>query len=260
MRTTTGPVPVLVLLGIGAALPAFAQHALNDTGVDICYDDLSGTGGTEPAGYPRQDCRMGRDAANAAGVLYKAGAGTKGFDFTKIANNDGVLSADATLGTDPNSWACTYDNTTGLLWEVKTAISTDLRYAGNTYTWYSTDTNTNGGYSGTSDGGLCTGAIECDTQSFVAAVNAAALCTHSDWRMPTVQELKTIVDYSRPYDGSFPAVDGTYFPNIQQSPYWTGVNYAGGSAYAWYVVFNGGYTVANDKGYEYYVLLVRTGP
>jgi Protein of unknown function (DUF1566) len=250
----------LALLGGMSAIPAaLSQSALNDTGVDTCYDDLGNPSGTEPPTDPRQDCRMGRDAANAAGVLYKAGAGTKGFDFTKIANSGSVLPATASLGSTAGSWACTYDNNTRLLWEVKTSISTDLRYTGNTYTWYSTNAGNNGGYSGTPNGGACAGGIQCDTQSFVTAVNGNALCGHSDWRMPSIQELKTIVDYSQPYDGNFPAVDNTYFPNTQQSAYWTGTNYAGSSAYAWYLVLNGGYTVAYDKGNGYYALLVRSG-
>jgi Protein of unknown function (DUF1566) len=251
----------LALLGGMSAIPAaLSQSALNDTGVDTCYDDLGNPSGTEPPTDPRQDCRMGRDAANAAGVLYKAGAGTKGFDFTKIANSGSVLPATASLGSTAGSWACTYDNNTRLLWEVKTSISTDLRYTGNSYTWYSTNAASNGGYSGTPSRGTCTGGINCDTQSFVAAVNAAGLCNHHDWHMPNVQELKSIVDYSQPYDSGLSAVDGTYFPNTQQSyPYWTGANYVGYSGYAWYVYFNGGYTVAYDKGNSYYALLVRSG-
>ena len=40
--------------------------------------------------------------------------------YTKIANNGLRLPDSATLGTNPTDWACTKDNNTGLVWEVKT--------------------------------------------------------------------------------------------------------------------------------------------
>jgi hypothetical protein len=43
--------------------------------------------------------------------------------YTKIANNGANLPDSALLGTGPTDWACTRDNRSGLLWEVKTADS-----------------------------------------------------------------------------------------------------------------------------------------
>ncbi len=40
--------------------------------------------------------------------------------------------------------------------------------------------------------------------------------SHSDWRLPNIKELRSIVDY----DKNFPAIDGTYFPNT--NPVWDG--------------------------------------
>lgn len=40
--------------------------------------------------------------------------------YTKIANDGSALAATVALGTAPKSWACTRDETTGLVWEVKT--------------------------------------------------------------------------------------------------------------------------------------------
>jgi hypothetical protein len=40
--------------------------------------------------------------------------------YTKIANDGSELPDSATLGTNPTDWACTKDNKTGLIWEVKT--------------------------------------------------------------------------------------------------------------------------------------------
>src|SRR6187549_1514494 len=109
------------LFGIPAAGIAFVLSAttlqavgLPDTGQSICYNDtdspdivpassavsISRDGGT----HPRQDCRFGRDPAAAVGALAKTGAGAKGFDYSKIANNGTVLPASATLGTAPTDW------------------------------------------------------------------------------------------------------------------------------------------------------------
>ena len=54
------------------------------------------------------------------GALPKTGAGAAGFDYTKIANDGSELPADAPLGSAAGEWACTRDNATGLVWEVKT--------------------------------------------------------------------------------------------------------------------------------------------
>lgn len=254
--------PVFALglsLSMCATAPALAQKVLNDTGLDLCFNDSVATGSTEPATHARQDCRLGRDAANAAGVLFKTGGGTKGFDFTKIANNGGVLPAGAALGSNPNDWACTYDNVTDLMWEVKTSAPSDVRYVGKSYSWYNSDNARNGFIPGTQNGGLC-GGVNCDTEAFVTVVNAGAgLCGHSDWRMPTVQELKSLVDYSQPYTGP-PAIDPVYFPNTRSDgPYWSSVNQSGDPNNAFYVYFNGGYTVAFHKDDAHYVRLVRSG-
>ncbi|MEO8674875.1 MAG: DUF1566 domain-containing protein [Casimicrobiaceae bacterium] len=264
----TRPIAALALtlpLVLATAPPAVAQKALNDTGVDICYDDSNSTGTNEPVTHPRQDCRLGRDAANAVATLYKVGGGSKGFDFAKIANNGTGLPAGASLGTNPTDWACTLDNVTGLMWEVKTATPATLRYAGHSYSWYSTDPTSNGGDPGSADGHACGGTLPgnlCNTTAYTTAVNAGpGLCNHTDWRLPTAQELKTLVDYSQPYASGLPAVDGSYFPNTRQDdPYWTSVSYAANPANATYVYFNGGYTVAFDKYDWHYVLLVRIGP
>ena len=251
--------PVLLLiLAVALAAPALGQNALNDSGLDTCYDYSSATGGTEPASYPRQDCRFGRDAANAVAALVKTGAGTKGFDFTKIGNNGATLLANTPLGTSPTSWACTFDNTTGLMWEVKTAGATDLRNMNSTYSWYSTDTLSNGGYAGTPKNGVCQGGIDCDTMSYVKAVNTAVLCGHADWRLPTVEELLSLADFSQPY-GSATAIDTVYFPNMVDNVYWTGTNCAANNGSAAYVVFRGAYTVYNSKSMDFRALLVRSG-
>jgi len=181
-------------IGLGLNTPAPAA-GLNDTGRTTCYDDTQAVT-SEPSTHPRQDCTIGRDAAAAAGVLTKVGGGHAGFDYTKIANDGRELPADAVLGSGPGDWACTRDNVTDVLWEVKTD-DRGLRYGGWSYTWYDDiHTDNNGGDPGSLGGNTCGGTLpnsQCNTQAYAAAVNAVGLCGFTDWRLPTANELFELV-------------------------------------------------------------------
>ncbi len=67
------------------------------------------------------------------------------------------------------------------------------------------------------------------------------------WRLPTVKELISIVDY----DKYGPAID-PIFTETQTSYYWSSTPYAGASGYAWIVFFGDGdvYWVGMDGGYH----------
>ena len=258
------------LLSALLALTAASGHAqtkpLNDTGQTLCYNAadapvacsaaVSGDAGVNP----RQDARYGRDAQAAAGQLTKIGAGAAGFDYSKIANNGSTLAASATLGTATTDWACTKDNVTGLIWEVKT--TSGLRSVSHTYTWYSTNATTNGGNAGALGTNTCGGTLaaysnQCNTQNYVAAVNAAALCGATDWRLPSRRELLTIVHAG----ATNPSIDGTYFPNTSATNFhWTSATFTAYPVNAWWVGFFDGYSPAGNKSSEVDVVrLVRGG-
>lgn len=237
----------------------FAQaqtRPLNDTGItfsaqagsdnsDACYP-------ADPAG---QDCHYGRDAAAAAGQLNKVGSGSAGFDFTKISNSGGPLPENAVLGAGANDWACTRDNVTGLVWEVKTASG--LRRQEYRYTWYNSNSpdGNPGSVGNTSHCINSLGGETCNTQNYVAAVNAAGLCGAADWRMPTVKELESIVDFGR-YD---PAIDLEFFPNTPPDGVWSGSPFSDDSGSAWVVGFGHGGAGFNDRSFNRHVRLVRGG-
>ncbi|ANB01759.1 DUF1566 domain-containing protein [Ectothiorhodospira sp. BSL-9] len=210
----------------GVGLPG--THPLNDTGIDWCADGGANFLGCPVAGYPGQDGEFGRDAAAREGTLEKVGAGDAGFDYTKIANDGAELPASATLGSGPNEWACTRDNVTGLIWEVKTTDG-GLRDRDNTYTWYQ-PAGPNMGDPGTQDGGRCEGSA-CDTTGFVQAVNVQGLCGTTDWRLPTLGELLSIVHHG----GDNLPVDANFFPNTVPRRFWSASPYAGRSGDAWAV-------------------------
>ena len=228
---------------------------LNDTGITFCGEVLSGNNdpcnGSEPRG---QDATYGRDALATAGVLTKVGGGNAGFDFTKIANNGSLLPASAMLGSGSNDWACTRDNVTGLLWEVKVDNPSHLRHLSHTYTWY--DPTSPDGNLGLQDGGNCIGS-NCDTTGFAEAVNAQGLCGASDWRMPTRLELQGIIDYHR----FEPAFDSAYFPNTLSTFYWywSGSRTQSVFAGAWLWGFIGGESLIGALDTDYHVRLVRGG-
>ncbi|MDO6459823.1 DUF1566 domain-containing protein [Granulosicoccaceae sp. 1_MG-2023] len=180
---------------------------LNDTGVIACEvsDSNSPQSCNDDNSYANQDAHFGRDAQAMAATLYKDGGGWAGFDFTKLDEDGDDLPNSA------SQWACVRDNRTGLIWEVKTDDD-GLRDRFNTYTWYfEEDELLNGGDAGTRDGGQCKGGIDCDTQSYVAAIEAENLCGRdSGWRLPTPEELRSINDYSRGYT-TRPTLDTDYF-------------------------------------------------
>ncbi|MFZ1640195.1 MAG: DUF1566 domain-containing protein [Candidatus Contendobacter sp.] len=240
-------------------LPGWAVAAgLNDTGITGCADATQNNLTCPQASFPRQDAETGRDAQVG---LSKAGGGSAGFDFTKLDNNGNPLDASAT------SWDCVRDDVTGLIWEIKTDDN-GLRDQDWAYTWCNNNASTNGGNAGTCDTGSgvgsddCADNARCDTEKYTADVNAlpTPLCGYRDWRMPTREELRTIVDYSR----FNPAIDTTaagFFPRTVSTRYWSASPNAFNADNAWNVLFINGKVSADSKGRRgvYAVRLVRGG-
>lgn len=233
--------PMPRLAAVVASLLAAASHAagLNDTGQTHCYDSsnaevaVSSANCGDAATRPRQDGRYGRDPQAAALALGKVGAGSAGFDFTKIANDGSALPANATLGTAIGAWACTRDNVTGLIWEVKT--TSGLRSVAHNYTWRSGTAGSNGGNPGDLGSNTCGGTLsaygdQCNTENYILAVNTATLCGANNWRLPTPAELLGMLHL----DVSSTSVDGNYFPNTG-SLYWTSATHAASPELAWAV-------------------------
>lgn len=189
--------------GAGGGHGNIDSYTLDDTGITTCAD-TTGSGLTCPqTGYPNQDAETGRDVNHN-----DDSDGHAGFSFTKLDASGKELASTA------SSWSCVQDKVTGLTWEVKTASG--LHNSAHTYTWYSSDSGSNGGEAGTQNGGICIDS-NCDTQAFIQAVNSAGLCGHKDWRLPTIHELLSIVDYS----AASPSIDINYFPNTYNGRYWS---------------------------------------
>lgn len=246
--------PTAVLALAGNPYPG----ALNDSGITRC-GDAKQNGLTCPVTeFPRQDAEFGRDKTHNSSANGRAG-----FNFTKLDAGGAELPASAT------AWDCVRDNVTGLVWEVK-SLPDDLRGnqglhdADDLYTWYSTDSTNNGGvvgYSGKQN--TCDGyqagqpATYCNTQAYVKRVNAAGWCGARDWRVPSVVELRSLVDLSQPYPK--PNLDLRYFPDELGYPRWSSTPGAYTAINAWVVNFGDGYSNPAYRFDPYPVRLVRGG-
>ncbi|MFI3135775.1 MAG: DUF1566 domain-containing protein, partial [Methylococcaceae bacterium] len=216
-------------------------------------------------------------------IFILCGFNTQAFaDYVKVSNSGNALPASAVLGSGADDWACTYDDKTQLMWEVKTTDG-GLRDQEWSYTWY--DTNSPDGNKGSSSGyASCKTSGRCDTEKFTQDVNAQGLCGSKDWRLPDKEQLNGLVYCSTGqgnslasnpfgsvcllYNGVYlynstghkPSIDSGYFPNTSfPAPFWSSSPDAGSGLSAWYVDF---FSSGNDwdmKSSKRRVRLVRIG-
>ncbi|MFC1857397.1 DUF1566 domain-containing protein, partial [Thermodesulfobacteriota bacterium] len=176
---------------------------------------------------------------------------TYGEDSDYIINPPSFIKMDSQgnyIVDSATSWAMVRDNITGLIWEVKTDDGS-IHDKDDKYTWCDNNPDTNGGNAGTCDNGT-------DTEDFINVLNAENFGGFSDWRLPTREELRSIVDYGR----YIPAISTDYFPNTVASNYWSSTTFASNIYYAWHVYFYNGYdNYSYGKSYSYYVRAVRGG-
>ena len=105
------------------------------------------------------------------------------------------------------------------------------------------------------DGSTCSGTANTYT-FWQAKALTVTFAGQSDWRMPNLSELGTIVVRYHS-----PAIDTTAFPNTPGSIFWTSSSLSSSSSYAWGIDFS--YTGSSDFNYSQYsyyaARLVREG-
>jgi hypothetical protein len=195
--------------------------------------ELPDTGVTASQCYQAGSDTLVSCTSAAAIALNDKQDGMIGRDVSSPDNSDGKLGFSySTVGSHAIT-ECVQDNVTGLTWEGKPTSSTRIA----TYTNY-----------GDNRAG--------DASAYVAAVNATGLCGYSDWRLPTADELQTLLDYSVAPPG--PMIDGTWFPNTQPDYYWTATEYPANFSLAWHVYFGYGDIYPTYRNNARPVRLVRT--
>jgi hypothetical protein len=234
---------------------------LNDTGVSLNATNTENFSSYQGE-FAGQDAQYGYDRMATSGLSDKAGRGEQGFDFTRLNQNGDEIDQDT------NDWRCVRDNVTGLIWENKTNNPGALHDVEQRFTWYAEADN--GGFAGDLNAGstacdLASG--NCNTQAFVDAVNAQGLCGFFDWRLPSHDELLSLVHFGKEQG---PLIESEYFPHIGISIadpyiwYWTympnvdGVSDTGAQS-AWAIDFNSGVDNFINKSTEARVKLVRAG-
>ena len=144
----------------------------------------------------------------------------------------------------------TRDNITELVWKNKTV---DGRFTIKITHTPGTSSNpaTNAGHAGTPGDGS-------DTEDFITALNNEVFGGFSDWRLPTVKELATLLNYSK----RLPAIDTLWFPNTDWRPHWSSNTAIDDARLARIVGFQYGGVVGADlkSAVWYRVRAVRGGP
>jgi len=90
-----------------------------------------------------------------------------------------------------------------------------------------------------------------DAKSYCSSLSLGG---YNDWRLPTIKELKNIVDYGK----NSPMID-SIFVNVTSNAYWSATTYVSDSSCAWAVDFNVGDDGCSSETGEGYIRCVRGG-
>lgn len=171
--------------------------------------------------------------------------------FVKL-NANGVPLIDQNLSYDKSSWSCVKDNTTHLIWEIKTNDGS-FRDQHNTYTY-----NINKKIVTERISDISCKANPCDVLSYLSWINKIKLCGANDWRVPSREELRSIVNYHTAYPG--PTIYKKFFPNTASQFYWSSTADASEVGSNWGIGFAFGYDYSYDKSARVSLRLVRGKP
>ena len=155
------------------------------------------------------------------------------------------------LDDNKEQWACVQDTKTGLMWEVKSEDDA-MRNPDNLYSWFEPETKA---VKGKPDGGRCKGSADCDTHAYIEAMNKQNFCGHNDWRLPTREQMQTLLDFEGGDVNT--KIDNQYFPRTKPSWYWTSSEHDKKNDYAWYVLFRNGHALSDLKERPKHIRLVR---
>jgi len=231
-----------------AACTGFCGDGVAGAGEDCDGTDLGGrscatlgfTGGTLAC-----TSRCTVDVVGCTGTTFPATGQTTSF----TAGDDGALRRGAGLRYQDNGDGTITDMNTGLMWERKSGEA-GLHYHDDHFVW------TPGPGS---------------VWEWLALVNAenggAGYAGHTDWRLPNLRELQSIVNYenSGPAIGSefnmacAPGCTVAACSCTEPAPLWTSTTFTADPTLAWLVDFANGFVVNDAKTAAWHVRAVR-GP
>ncbi|KPA11305.1 secreted protein containing DUF1566 [Candidatus Magnetomorum sp. HK-1] len=167
----------------------------------------------------------------------KSADGVDGDDGDYLINPPSFTKLDqfgVALPDDVQSWTMVRDNVTGLIWDIKTDDGS-FRDKDNTYYWYDSNPETNEGKAGNED--------VMNTENYINQLNEYRLGCHNDWRMPTLNELATLINFGK----TSPSAFEVYFPNMQAQNYWSSTSYSAYPSHAICIDFSTGKDQYKDK-------------
>ena len=139
-------------------------------------------------------------------------------------------------GTCPSGQEVRNDNLTGLMW-IESPTSTD-------YKWQDATVTPN----------------IYPALAAVAVINASGYCGYSDWRLPNVNELASLVNWAQSNTATWLNQPAQGFSNVQPGNYWSSTTYAASPSGAWVVSMGNGFMDAKSKTTTTsYVWVVRGG-
>lgn len=212
------------------------------TGNGGCAGSLSGT--TYTTQDISNDCTVTMSFSATAAALVLASAQSvfttnSNPAYTKLDANGQALP-DQTALFSAKEWDCVLDGQTKLYWESKYPLGGGLRDVNNLYRW-------------------------TDIASYADQLNAASVCGFNDWRIPTWQELLTLLSQNTPIyiDPGFFAnsalLDPAFGVPAGSVNYWSGTATQSDANYIWSVDFAEAMSQPVSINTPLYVRLVRGG-
>ncbi|MDG9670502.1 DUF1566 domain-containing protein [Hahella sp. CR1] len=111
-------------------------------------------------------------------------------------------------------WACVADARNNVIWEVK-SWQENVHHYKSSFSWRLNDR----GEAGRGSCILGDHIQPCDTDDLIAALNRVRYCGVASWRLPTIEELRSLMDRET-YPGQ-PMINAYLFPRTAVGPYWS---------------------------------------
>lgn len=153
-------------------------------------------------------------------------------DVNDINNAQHLLklgSSGEALDANAQQWSCVKDESTGLTWEKRDPTS--ALHGHDSFIWYQPEQTIAGVPRAHPDivwaESTCYGfnpddpSSFCNTSAYAERVNQSNYCGFSDWRLPNVTELLSLVDPVRETNNLSPLLDTQFFPFHDPFLYWT---------------------------------------